>query len=122
MTLFINTVVAAVLLRVAWLDARDVDSGAQPPDGELAQVEQGVGAGEGHAVAGADGFWQAAFLEQTLEGGEGKFLTGRIECFAKEEKARGLIGDGEGIAIGMVAAAELALVVGAPQVIGRGAR
>jgi hypothetical protein len=59
-----HALVAAVL-RGAWLDALDVDSKAQPPDGELAQVEQGVGAGEGHAVVGADGFWQAAFLERT---------------------------------------------------------
>jgi hypothetical protein len=62
------------------------------------------------------------FLEQTREGGEGKFLMGRIACFAKQEKARGAIGDGEGIAIDTIAEAELALIVGAPQVTCCGAR
>jgi len=47
---------------------------------------------------------------------------GRIACFAKQEKARGAIGDGEGIAIDTIAEAELALIVGAPQVTCCGAR
>ena len=39
---------AAVLLRAAGLDAVDGDPEPEPPDGELRQVEEGVGAGEGN--------------------------------------------------------------------------
>src|SRR5512135_1878263 len=41
--------------------------------------------------------------------------------FAQQQEARGLIGDGQWIAVAPVAELELALEVGAPQVIGRGA-
>ena len=33
---------AAILLRMAWLDALDANAQAKPPDGEFAQVEQSV--------------------------------------------------------------------------------
>src|SRR5215470_14206809 len=45
---------AAVLLRMARLDALDGDAEAQPPDGELGEVEQGIWTGERDAVVGAD--------------------------------------------------------------------
>jgi hypothetical protein len=34
-----HALVAAVLLRVAWLDALDLDSETEPPDRQLAQPE-----------------------------------------------------------------------------------
>ena len=40
--------VAAILLRVAGLDAFDANTEAQPPDGEFAQMKQGVRGSEGH--------------------------------------------------------------------------
>ena len=40
--------VAAVLLRVTRLDPFDADAQAQPPDGELAQVEQRMRGGKRH--------------------------------------------------------------------------
>jgi hypothetical protein len=46
---------AAILLRMAGLDAFEVDTKPQPPHGELAQAEQGMRAGEGHPIIGADG-------------------------------------------------------------------
>ena len=67
---------AAVLLRLAGLDALDGDAEAQPPDRELGEVEQGIGAGEGDAVVGADGQRQAALAEQALEGGNGEVFAG----------------------------------------------
>ncbi len=45
---------AAVLLWMARLDALDANAQPEPSDGELAQVEQGVGGSEGHAVVAAD--------------------------------------------------------------------
>jgi hypothetical protein len=46
-------------------------------------------------------------------------LPGRLEAFAGEQVAGALIGDGEGIAVLAVAEQELALVVGAPELVGR---
>jgi hypothetical protein len=103
------------------LDALDGDAEAQPPDGEPGEVEQGVGAGERHAVVGADGGGQAARAEQVREGGDGGRLARGIERFAEQQVARGVVGDGERVAIVAVAEPELAFEVGAPQVVGMGA-
>jgi len=62
-----HALVAAILLRMAGLDALDVDTQPQPPYRKLAQAEQRMAAGEGHAVVSADGFGQAKFLEYPLE-------------------------------------------------------
>jgi hypothetical protein len=42
------------LLGMARADGFDADTQAEPPDGELVQVEQGMGGSEGHAVVAAD--------------------------------------------------------------------
>src|SRR5450755_961645 len=44
------------------------------------------------------------------------------ERFAQQQEARGVVGDGERIAVAAVAELELALEVGAPQIVGCGAR
>ncbi|HVO02721.1 MAG TPA: hypothetical protein VMT54_11000 [Candidatus Cybelea sp.] len=49
-----HALVPSVLLRVAGLDALDLDAAPEPPDRELGEVEEAVGAGERHAVVGAD--------------------------------------------------------------------
>src|ERR1700730_12326761 len=67
----VHALMAAVLLRMPWLDARDSDAEPEPPDGELRQVEQCIRAGEGNAIVGADGLGQAALCKQLLEGGDG---------------------------------------------------
>jgi len=107
---------------MSWLDALDRDAEPEPPDGELGQVEEGVGAGEGNAVVGADGLRQAALGEELLEGGDGKVLAGRFEGFAEQQEARGVVSDGQRVAIPSVAELELAFEVGAPELVGRGAR
>ena len=53
-----------------------------------------------------------------LEGGDGGILAGGIERLAEQKKAGGLVGDGERIAIAAIAELELALEVGAPEVVG----
>jgi hypothetical protein len=50
-----HAIMAAVLLRVAGLDALDLDAEPQPLDGKLGEVEEGIRTGEGDAVVGADG-------------------------------------------------------------------
>ena len=117
----VHALVTAVLLRVAGLDALDGDAQAQPPDRQLGEVEQGVGAGEGDAVVGADGGGQATLEEQLLEGGDGGVFAGGIEGFAKQQETGGVVGDGQGVAVVTVAELELALEVGAPQIVGRNA-
>jgi hypothetical protein len=72
-----HALVAAVLLRLTWLDALDLDAEPQPPDGEFGEVEESIWAGEGNPVVGADGIWQSAFGEQALKYGDGGFLPER---------------------------------------------
>jgi hypothetical protein len=90
----------------------------QPPDGKLGEVEQAVGAGEGNAVIGADGVGQAALAKQLFEGGDGGVFLRRLHGFAEQQEARGVTGDGEGIAIAPIAALELALEIDAPERVG----
>jgi hypothetical protein len=59
----VHAFVAAILQRVARLDALDGDAEPEPPDGELGEVEETVRAGEGDTVIGPDRLRQAAFLK-----------------------------------------------------------
>jgi hypothetical protein len=90
-------------------------------DGELGEVEQGVWTGEGDAVVGADRVGQATVAEQLFEGGAGKVLAGGVECLAQQQETRGVVGNGEWVAVPPIAELELALEVGAPEGIGAGA-
>jgi hypothetical protein len=65
----VHALVAAVLLRVAGLDALDGDAEAQPPDRQFGEVEEGIRAGERDAVVGADGAGQTVLAEELREGG-----------------------------------------------------
>ena len=51
--------VAAVLLRVAGLDALDLDAKAEPPNRELGEVEEGIRTGKRNTIIGTDGLGQA---------------------------------------------------------------
>jgi len=66
-----HALVAAVLLRMAWANAFNADAEAKPPDGKLAQVEQGVSGSEGNAIIAANVGRQTALAEKPLEDGEG---------------------------------------------------
>ena len=86
-----HALVAAVLLRVARLDALDGDAEPQPPDRELGEIEEAVRTGERHAIVGPDGLGQATLVEELLEGGDGKVLRGSIQGLrrAAESARRG---------------------------------
>src|SRR6187431_3297754 len=67
----VHALVAAVLLGMTRLDAFDLDTEAQPPDRELGEIEQAIGAGKGHSVVGANGQRQTTFAEESFEGRDG---------------------------------------------------
>ena len=104
----------AVLLGMSGFDALDVDAEAQPPYGELREIVETVGAGEGQAVVGAHGIGQAAFLKQALQGGEGGCFLYRPKGLAQKNEPRGLVGNRQGVTILPVAKPELAFEIGAP--------
>jgi hypothetical protein len=114
-----HALVAAILLRAAGLDALNADPQAQPPDGELAQAEQGMGRGEGDAVVGANRRGKPKLLECALKDGKrAPFLDG-FQSFAGQQVARAVVRDGQWVAVLLVAEAELAFEVGAPQLVRR---
>ena len=88
----VHALVAAVLLRVAWLDALDGDAESEPPDREPGEIEEGIGAGEGDAVVGADGLWQSALTKEAFEGGDGEVFSSGLQGFAEQQEAGGLVG------------------------------
>jgi hypothetical protein len=77
-----------------------------------------VGAGEGHAVIGADRFGQAKVLESALEDDEGVGFLGGCQRLASNEVATGEVADSQWVAVAAIGEHELAFVVGAPQIIG----
>src|SRR3954453_4062911 len=58
--------VAAVLLRVAGLDALDLDAKAEPPNRELGEIQEGIWTGKRHTIIGTDGLGQAELHEGSL--------------------------------------------------------
>ena len=89
-----HPLVSAVLLRIAWLDAFDANPEAQPPDRELAQTEDGIGAGEGKTVVGADRLRQAKVLKSPFKHGKCVDRFGRRQSIATDQVTTGEVGDG----------------------------
>src|SRR3979409_1217676 len=85
----VHALVASVLLRMPRLDAFDGDAKSEPPDRELREIEQGIGAGEGHAVVGANGERQAALAKQPLEGRNCRLFARGIERLAQQQETGG---------------------------------
>src|ERR1700741_4597026 len=108
---------AAGLLRRPRFYSFNADSQAQPPDRELAQVKQGMGGSEGHAVGAADVGRQAALLKKPLKHSESIVFPGRRKSLTGEEKTAGMVGDRQRIAVLTIGEQELALVIGTPQFI-----
>src|SRR5208337_2818508 len=113
-----HALMAAVLLGMAGLDPFNANPQSEPPDGKLAQIEQGVGGSEGNAIIAADVGGQAALFKKPLKHSESVVFSGGGKSFAGEEKTASVIGDGQRIAVLTIPQQELALVIGAPQFIG----
>jgi len=72
-----------------------------------------------HRQATANGSRQTAVGEEPLEGGNGGVLAGGFEGLARQQEARRLVCDRQGVAVSAVVDFELALEVGALQIVGR---
>lgn len=101
------------------MDALDLDAETEPPDGQLAEAVEGVGGGERHAVVRADHVRQAKVFERAFEDGEGESLLRGGQRLTRQEIPTREVGDREGIAVAAIAEQELALVIGAPEGVGR---
>ena len=95
----VHAFVATVLLGMAGLDALEADAEEQPPEGQVAQVEQSVRGSEGHAVVAADIGGQAALLKKPLKYSECVAFPSRRKRLTSEEKPASVIVDRQRIAI-----------------------
>src|SRR5260370_21171512 len=111
--------VTAIVLGMARLDPFDADTQAEPPDGEFAQMEQGVSGSKRDTVVTANVGGQAALLKKPFEGGKRVVFASGRERLAAQEISAGMIGDGEWVTVLAVAQQELALIVGTPELVGK---
>src|ERR1700730_7520577 len=100
-----------ILLRVAWLDALDVDAQAQPPHRQLGESKERVGAGKGGSVIGANRPREPKVLKNTLKDRKSEHGLGSGECLAAQQVAAGKVGDGQRVAVASISEHELALIV-----------
>ena len=112
----VHPFVATVLLRLARLDQLWHDAEPDPPGRQWRQPRQRDG-GERHAVVGADAFGQAELAKDFGKDGLGVGAGGRQQPLAGEQVAREAIGDRQRVAVEAVFGLELALEVGAPDLI-----
>jgi len=85
---------AAILLGMAGLNSLDANPQSEPPDRELAQLEQGVGGSEGNTVSAADVGGQAALLKQPLKHGKSAVFFGVREGLRGKQITAGVLDDG----------------------------
>ena len=62
-----HALMAAVLLRMAGLDALDVDTQAKPPDRGLREAEQRIAGGKGHTVISPYCLWRPEVIESVFK-------------------------------------------------------
>src|SRR5260370_19651285 len=113
-----HALMAAVLLRMTRLDPFNANTEPEPPDRKFAQVKQGMGRSEGHAVVAADAGRQAALLKKPLKHSESVVFPGRRKSLTGEEITARMVRDRQRVAVLTIGEQELALVIGAPQFIG----
>ena len=88
-----------ILRGMAGLNAFDADTQPKPPHRQLAQVEQGVRGSEGHTVIAADVGGQSTLSKKPFKHSESVHFPCRRKRLAGEEKAAGVVGDGERVTI-----------------------
>lgn len=103
---------------MARADALDGDAQTQPPYRKLRKLKQSVRGSEGNTVIGTDRPRQAALAKEALKGPKCKFFAVGFQGLTQQQIARTVVGDRERVAIALIAELKLALVVGAPQIVG----
>src|SRR5258708_34344805 len=88
-----HALMAAVLLRMTRLDPFNANTEPEPPDRKFAQVKQGMGGSEGHAVVAADTDRQAALLKQPLKHSESIVFPRNRQSPTGEEKTAARAGN-----------------------------
>lgn len=73
-----------------------------------------MGAGEGHAIVGADRQWQTEVIERAFKYGKCELFFCGSQGFTAQEITAGEVGEGKGIAVAPIGEHKFALVVGAP--------
>ena len=84
----------------------------------LERPKKALAAGEGDAVVGADRQRQPKVLKSPFKHGKCVHLLGGAQGVAAQQVAAGEVGDGQRIAVASIGEHELALVIGAPQIVG----
>src|SRR5271170_51153 len=113
-----HALMTAILLGMTRLDPFDADTEPEPPDRQFAQVEQGLGGSKGNTIIATDAGRQAALFKKPFKHDESVVFSGGRQGFTGEQKTAGVIGDRQRIAVLPISEQELALVVGAPQLVG----
>src|SRR5437762_7082159 len=90
-----HALMAAVLLRVARLDAFDVDPQPQPPHRQAGEAEEGVGAGKGSSVIGANRCRQAEVLKSPFKYGKSVQRLSVGEGLTADQVTAGEVWDGD---------------------------
>src|ERR1700675_4646942 len=109
---------AAILLGVTGLDPFDADTEPEPPERQFAQVAQGLSGSKGNTVIATDAGRQAALFKKPFQQSESAVFSGGRQGCAGEQKTAGVIGDCQRIAVLPISEQELALIVGAAQLVG----
>src|SRR5271156_5133593 len=109
---------ATILLGVTRLDPLDADTEPEPTDRQFAPVEQGLSGSKGNAVIATDAGRQPTLFKKPFKHSESVVFSGGRQGFTGEQKTAGVIGDCQRIAVRPISEQELALIVGAPQLVG----
>src|ERR1700693_1131258 len=112
----VHPFMAAVLLRLARLDALRHDSQLEQPHRQLTESPE-RDAGEWNAIIGADRTRQSIVTEHRFETGPGAVALGSRQPLATEQVAAVVVADRQRIAALAVAEPELALGISAPHII-----
>jgi hypothetical protein len=116
---FVESLMSAVFLRTAGMDALVSDAELEPPNVEVVETMDAAGC-EGSPIVGADRLGEAAGAEQAVEMGFYPFATYVVQALTGEKIAREMIDNGEGVAVDAIAHPKLALEINGPDLVRAG--
>jgi len=110
-----HPLVTAVLLRMARLNALNLDAESEPPNRKPAESIQRGRCREGNPVVCADRAGEAEVLEGSFEDGKREFSFRRRQRLTRHQIPTGEVGNRERVTVPPIAKHELAFVIGTPQ-------